>query len=237
VTRLMRKFARSNCELWETRNAVDMGVALEMKACRSDGADRAGTTCAGTVAGCRSRHDAGTRGPYRTTARCGFQSDGTGCKRFRFAPTVTGTVQVALARNPEIEAAGQQIEKARAGVSAARAEFIPQVGAFFQYIHENGAPFVSPNTGAVGLSLKWTVFEFGKRRGQVLERRAEVAQAEESLAQVRRRVQVDVERRFESCTVPRPLSIRRGSYWHRPRRRGVLPRIAWKRARRISRAA
>ena len=79
-------------------------------------------------------------------------------------------------------------------MSAARAEYIPEVEAFVQYIHENGAPFVSPNTGAVGLNLKWTVFEFGKRHGQVLERRAEVAQAEESLAQARRRVQVDVEK-------------------------------------------
>jgi outer membrane protein len=109
-------------------------------------------------------------------------------------PTTTGAVQVALARNPEIEAAGRQIEKARAGESAARAEYIPEVGAFVQYIHENGAPFVSPNNGAVGLNLKWTVFEFGKRRGQVSERQAQVAQAEENLVQVRRRVQVDVEK-------------------------------------------
>ena len=53
---------------------------------------------------------------------------------------------------------------------------------------------MSPNNGAVGLHLTWTVFEFGKRRGQVSERRAEVAQAEENLAQVRRRVQIDVEK-------------------------------------------
>jgi outer membrane protein len=110
------------------------------------------------------------------------------------APTVTGIVQVALARNPEVEAAGHQIEKARAGVSAARAEYIPEVGAFVQYIHENGAPFVSPNNGVVGLNLKWTVLEFGKRRGLLAERRAEAAQAEENLGQVRRRVQVDVEK-------------------------------------------
>ena len=109
-------------------------------------------------------------------------------------PQRPGTCQTALANNPEIEAAGHQIEKARAGVSAARAEYIPEVGAFAQYIHENGAPFVSPNNGAFGLNLKWTIFEFGKRHGQVAERRAEVAQAEENLAQVRRRVQVDVEK-------------------------------------------
>jgi len=79
-------------------------------------------------------------------------------------------------------------------VSAARAEFIPEVGAFAQYIHQDGAPFVSPNNGAVGLHMTWTAFEFGKRRGQVSERMAEAAQAEENLAHLRRRVQVDVEK-------------------------------------------
>jgi outer membrane protein len=86
-------------------------------------------------------------------------------------------VKAVLAHNPEIDAAAHQLDKGRAAVSAARAEFIPEIGAFAQYIHENGAPFVSPNTGAVGLNLKWTVFEFGKRRGQVSERQAQVAQA------------------------------------------------------------
>jgi outer membrane protein TolC len=103
-------------------------------------------------------------------------------------------VKAALAHNPEIDAAAHQLDKGRAAVSAARAEFIPEIGAFAQYIHENGAPFVSPNNGAVGLHLTWTVFEFGKRRGQVSERQAQVAQAEENLAQVRRRVQIDVEK-------------------------------------------
>jgi cobalt-zinc-cadmium efflux system outer membrane protein len=46
----------------------------------------------------------------------------------------------------------------------------------------------------VGLNLTWTVFEFGKRRGQVTERTAEVAQAEENLARLRNRVLIDVEK-------------------------------------------
>jgi outer membrane protein len=110
------------------------------------------------------------------------------------APTTTGAVDAALAHNPEIEAASRQVEKAQAGVKAARAEYIPEVGAFVQYIHQDGAPFVSPNNGAVGLHMTWTVFEFGKRRGQVSERRAQVAQAEENLAHVRRRIQIEVEK-------------------------------------------
>ena len=86
------------------------------------------------------------------------------------------------------------MEKARAALRAARAEYIPEIGAFAQYIYQNGAPFVSRNNGAVGLHMTWTVFEFGKRRGQVSERQAEVAQAEENLAHLRNRVRIDVEK-------------------------------------------
>ena len=103
-------------------------------------------------------------------------------------------VDTALAHNPEIESAALRVEKARAALSAARAEYIPEIGAFAQYIHQDGAPFLSPNNGAVGLHMTWTVLEFGKRRGQISERLAEVAQAEENLAQLRRRVQIDVEK-------------------------------------------
>jgi len=39
-----------------------------------------------------------------------------------------------------------------------------------------------------------TIFEFGKRRGQVSEREAELAQAEENLARLRNRVRIDVEK-------------------------------------------
>jgi outer membrane protein TolC len=190
----------------ETRNAVDTGVVLEMKAVEVRAqiaqTQHARRQLQDAVADMKLELADLTGLPLDTdfdlAAPDASVSDAEPVSDTASAsdppPTVTGTVQVALAHNPEIEAAGHQIEKARAGVSAARAEYIPEVGAFVQYIHENGAPFVSPNTGVVGLNLKWTVFEFGKRRGQVSERRAEVAQAEENLAQVRRRVQVDVEK-------------------------------------------
>jgi multidrug efflux pump subunit AcrB/outer membrane protein TolC len=178
----------------ETRNAVDTGVALEMKAVEVKAqiaqARHARGQLQDAVADMKLELADLTGLPLDTD----FDLAAPDASASDSAPTLTGAEQVALARNPEIEAAGHQIEKARASVSAARAEYIPEVGAFVQYIHENGAPFVSPNTGVVGLNLKWTVFEFGKRRGQVAERRAEVAQAEENLAQVRRRVQVDVEK-------------------------------------------
>ena len=84
--------------------------------------------------------------------------------------------------------------KARAAVRAARAEYIPEVGAFAQHIYQNGAPFLSRNNGAFGVHMTWTMLEFGKRRGQVSERSAEIAQAEENLARLKNRVRIDVEK-------------------------------------------
>ena len=77
---------------------------------------------------------------------------------------------------------------------AARAEYIPEVSAFAQHVYQDGAPFLSRNNGAFGLHMTWTMLEFGKRRGQVSERAAEVAQAEENLAHLKNRVRIDVEK-------------------------------------------
>ena len=86
------------------------------------------------------------------------------------------------------------VAQTRAGLRAARAEYIPDVSAFAQHIYQNGAPFLSHNNGAFGVHMTWTIFEFGKRRAQVSEREAEIAQAEENLTRLRNRVRIDVEK-------------------------------------------
>jgi len=178
----------------ETRNAVDTGAALEAKAVEVRAqiaqAKHARGQLQDSTADMRLELADLTGLPLDTD----FALEAPGASASDGALTPGGAVNAALASNPEIEAAGHQIEKARAGVKAARAEYIPEIGAFAQYVHQNGAPFVSPNNGAVGLHLTWTVFEFGKRRGLVAERLAQVAEAEESLAHARRRIEVEVEK-------------------------------------------
>jgi multidrug efflux pump subunit AcrB/outer membrane protein TolC len=100
----------------------------------------------------------------------------------------------ALARNPEVAAAEQTLKKARAGLSAAHAEYIPEIGAFAQYVHQDGVPLLTENNGLVGFKMNWTLLEFGKRSGQVHERRAQVAEAEENLRHVQNRVRVEIEK-------------------------------------------
>ena len=178
----------------ETRNAVVTGVALEVKAAE----------VRSQIAQARHVHgqlqDAVTDMKEELADLCGLPVDtelqlslldGSGSDP---SPEIEAAVDSALAHNPEVEAAAHQLEKARAALRAARAEYIPEVSAFAQHIYQDGAPFLTHNNGAVGLHMTWTIFEFGKRRGQVSERSAEVAQAEENLARLRNRVRIDVEK-------------------------------------------
>ena len=55
----------------ETRNAIDTGVALEVKAAEVRAQIAQAQTCAGPVAGRRSRHEAGTGGHGRVATRYG----------------------------------------------------------------------------------------------------------------------------------------------------------------------
>jgi outer membrane protein TolC len=103
-----------------------------------------------------------------------------------------GAVKAALDRNPEIRAALQTEEKARRALAAARAEYIPEVSAFGQYVFQNGVPFLANNNALAGLRLNWNLFDWGRRGGVVNERRAQVTQAEENVRRIRNRVTLDV---------------------------------------------
>jgi multidrug efflux pump subunit AcrB/outer membrane protein TolC len=100
----------------------------------------------------------------------------------------------AIQHNPEVAAARQTLAKAKAGLAAAHAEYIPEIGVFAQYIHQDGMPLLTENNGGVGLKMNWTLLEFGKRSGQVRERKAGVAEAEENLRHAESRVRVEIEK-------------------------------------------
>jgi outer membrane protein TolC len=177
----------------ETRNAVATGVALELKAAEV----RAQIAQAKHVHG--QLQDAVIDMRMELADLCGLPVDtelelAPPTASVSFSMGTEAAIQAALTRNPEIEAATYQVEKARAAVRAARAEYIPEVGAFAQYVYQNGAPFLSPNNGVFGIHMTWTLFEFGKRRSEVSERMAQVAEAEENLARLQNRVRIDVEK-------------------------------------------
>ena len=113
-------------------------------------------------------------------------------------PAISNSVQdlesEALAHNPSVESARHTLDKARAGLSAARAEYIPDVTGFVQNIHQNGTPLLPDNTEIVGFRSEFTISEFGKRIGLVRERHAQVSEAKENVQHTESQVRIDIEK-------------------------------------------
>ena len=103
-------------------------------------------------------------------------------------------VKLALDSNPEIALARAEVEKASAGVRAAKREYIPDVEAFARYSHQNSSvPFLAPNFGTFGVHASYDIFDGGKKRATLRERETQVAQARENLARISDDVEVKVQ--------------------------------------------
>lgn len=59
------------------------------------------------------------------------------------------------------------VERARAGVLAARQARIPDVSAFASGFVQDGLPLAPGTGGTVGLALTWDVFDFGRRKSEI----------------------------------------------------------------------
>lgn len=103
-------------------------------------------------------------------------------------------IKLALDSNPEIAEARAVVEKASAGVRAARREYIPDVEAFARYSHQNNSvPFLAPNFGTFGVHASYDIFDGGKKRAVLRQRNAQLAQAQENLARISDEVEVKVQ--------------------------------------------
>ena len=92
-------------------------------------------------------------------------------------------VQTAWSENPEILAAEEAVRKARAGVTAAKSAYIPDITAYARHSYQDGVPFLVRNFGTFGVNLNWDVFDFGKRRAVVARARSAIgASGRESAA-------------------------------------------------------
>jgi len=114
-------------------------------------------------------------------------------------------VSAAWDENPEIRSAQATIEKARAGVAAAKTAYIPDVTAFARHSYQDGVPFVVRNFGTVGINLNYTVFDFGKRRATVRERQTQLEETEQNLEHLKEQVAVAVERSYNKLERTRSM--------------------------------
>ena len=105
-------------------------------------------------------------------------------------------VETALRENAEVLEARATLAKAEHGVSAARSEYIPNVGVAVTHIYQSSVPFIPKSSFGFGVQLDWVIWDWGKRGAVVGERRAQQAQAEANVRRIEGKVRGDVERAY-----------------------------------------
>jgi multidrug efflux pump subunit AcrB/outer membrane protein TolC len=112
--------------------------------------------------------------------------------RERELPSREALLEEALKGNPDLAVARETLEKSRSALRAGKDDYIPEVSAFARQTYQHGVPFLRSNSMTVGLTLSWTVFDWGKKSGVVGQRAALVNQATENQRRLRNRVEIDL---------------------------------------------
>ena len=86
-------------------------------------------------------------------------------------------VGLALANSPDLREAEQNIAKARAGVCAAKLDYLPSIAVVGGYANQTAADYIQPNIGFIGVMGTYTFVDWGKRRYTIRERNQLVAMA------------------------------------------------------------
>jgi outer membrane protein TolC len=102
----------------------------------------------------------------------------------------------ARVNNGELIVARETVEKARHAVRAAKFEFIPDVTVFARHSYQHGAAFLENQLVSVGAELNWNIFDWGKRRGEVGQRAAQLLQAQENASRIDKRIGIDIDKAY-----------------------------------------
>lgn len=107
-------------------------------------------------------------------------------------------VQAALANNPEVRAAQQDIAKARAALQVARMDYIPDVLLFGGYTNQTAASYIQPNISYLGVTANYTFWDWGKRRNITNQRKTQIALAQQNVQVTMDKVQLEARKAYSN---------------------------------------
>lgn len=106
-------------------------------------------------------------------------------------------IRIAQQQSPEIRTAQQAIEKAKAGLAAAKDAYIPDITGLARYSYQSGLPFLDHNFGTFGGAFTYELFDGGRRNAEISESRTVLSQAELNLVKAQEEVTVQVETAYD----------------------------------------
>jgi outer membrane protein len=98
----------------------------------------------------------------------------------------------ALEQRPELREARLKVKQAELDRRAKKAEYIPDVSLSFDYLGIEGIQFLPKNVSAVGLVLNWDVFDWGRKRHELISKTETVEQAKTAVEETAAQIQVEV---------------------------------------------
>jgi outer membrane protein TolC len=112
-------------------------------------------------------------------------------------PSRQECIRIAQQHSPEIQAAKQSVEKAKAGLSAAKDAYIPDITGLARYSYQSGVPFLVHNFGTFGFTLSYDLFDGGRRVAGIKDAQTVLSEAELNLTKVEDEVEVQVETAYD----------------------------------------
>jgi outer membrane protein TolC len=112
-------------------------------------------------------------------------------------PSREECIRIAQQHSPEIQAAKQSVEKAKAGLSAAKDAYIPDITGLARYSYQSGVPFLVHNFGTFGFTLSYDLFDGGRRVAGIKDAQTVLSEAELNLTKVEDEVEVQVETAYD----------------------------------------
>ena len=106
--------------------------------------------------------------------------------------------QRALASNPELQEAEQNILKAEAARKVARMDYVPDVNVIGGYANNAMTPTIQPNFGFLGVTASYTFWDWGKRGDVLRQRNTQIALAHQNVLATRERVQLEARKAYGS---------------------------------------
>ena len=114
----------------------------------------------------------------------------------------------ALEQRPEIREARLRLQQANLDKRVKKSEFIPDVSLTLNTVTTvNYSNFVPRSANGVGIQVEWEVFDWGRKKREVAEKKRTITQAENTALEMESRVLLEVNSRFrtlqESCQLIR----------------------------------
>jgi outer membrane protein TolC len=114
-------------------------------------------------------------------------------------PSRDQAIALLLTKSPAVLSARQTVEKAKAGVAAARDEYIPEITGIARYSYQSGLPFLVHNFGTFGAIVTYNLFDGGGREAKLQDARIKLTLAQTELQQAENDVRIQLSSAYDKA--------------------------------------